>query len=97
MSSLAAKATTWLFALGAATSTFASGIFAGRLLQEIYSSVPGRFGDSLSYPVCLTFSAGNAALYFGMVGTYFPCIPIVTAHFAPSVWGRALRWTPAHH
>ena len=84
-----------LFALGGATSTFASGI------------VSGKIGYKKSILICLTASvvlflliphaqafAQLAVLLFvlGVVwGIYFPCvIPIVTSHYAPPVWGRAL-------
>jgi len=47
----------------------------------------------LLIPHVQTFSQLGLLLFvFGVVwGTYFPCvIPIVTSHFAPSIWGRAL-------
>jgi MFS family permease len=82
-------------ALGASSSIFASGVFAG------------RFGYKRSALLCMAVSTAAflvvphakafshvAGLMFVLgvaTGAYFPCIiPLVTEHYAPSVWGRAL-------
>ena len=92
-----AKATTIasLFGLGVATSTLASGVFAGRLgyKRSILLFMAASIVMFLLIPHVRTFSQLALLLFVsGAVwGTYFPCvIPIVTGHFAPSVWGRAL-------
>jgi MFS family permease len=92
-----AKATTLasLFALGAATSTLASGIFAGRLgyKRSVLLCLGGSVVMFLLIPHVRSFSQLAVLLCVsGAVwGTYFPCvIPIVTGHYAPTVWGRAL-------
>jgi MFS family permease len=84
-----------LFALGAAISTFLSGVFGGKVgykkfvLLGLGASVVMFF----FIPHVRTFSQFQTLLtILGFVwGTYFPCvIPIVTSHFAPSIWGRTL-------
>jgi MFS family permease len=84
-----------LFALGAAISTFLSGVFGGKIgykkfvLLGLGASVVMFF----FIPHVRTFSQFRTLLaILGFVwGTYFPCvIPIVTSHFAPSIWGRTL-------
>lgn len=84
-----------LFALGGAISTFASGVFAGRIGYKRF--VLGCLGASVAVflliPHVRTFSQLAVLLtVLGFVwGTYFPCIiPIVTSHYAPVIWGRAL-------
>ncbi len=91
------KATTLVsfLALGASTSLFASGAFAG------------RFGYKRSALLCLAVSVvvflliphakafsllvGLMAVLGAVTGAYWPCvIPLVTEHYAPSIWGRAL-------
>jgi MFS family permease len=92
-----AKATSLvsLFALGAAISTFVSGVFAGRIGYKKYVLM------SLGTSVIMFFLIPYVKTFFQLAvllsvlgfvwGAYFPCIiPIVTSHFAPSVWGRAL-------
>jgi MFS family permease len=92
-----AKATSLvsLFALGGAISTFASGVFAGRIGYKKF--VLGSLGASVAVfllvPHARTFVQLAVLLtMLGFVwGTYFPCIiPIVTSHFDPPIWGRAL-------
>jgi MFS transporter, NNP family, nitrate/nitrite transporter len=84
-----------LFALGGALSTLASGVFGGRIgyKRMILASLGASVIVFLLIPHVRTFSQLAALLFaLGFVwSTYFPCvIPIVTTHFAPSVWGRAL-------
>jgi MFS family permease len=92
-----AKATSLvsLFALGGAASTFASGVLAGRVGYKrfILASLAASIVMFLLIPHVHSFGQLAALLFvLGLVwGTYFPCvIPIVTSHFAPPVWGRAL-------
>jgi MFS family permease len=92
-----AKATSLvsLFALGGALSTLASGVFAGRFgyKKSVLACLATQVIVLLFIPHAHTFSQLTLLLFLlGMVwGTYFPCVvPIVTGHFAPSVWGRAL-------
>ncbi len=84
-----------LLALGQATTLFVSGIFAGRLgyKRSIILCMTVSVAVFLLIPHARTFSQVAALLFvLGMAtGTYFPCVvPVVTAHFSPSVWGRAL-------
>ena len=84
-----------LYGLGGAISTFASGVFAGRIGYKrfILACLAASVMVFLLIPHVRTFSQLAALLFvLGFVwGTYFPCvIPIITSHFAPSVWGRAL-------
>jgi MFS family permease len=92
-----AKATTLVsfLALGASSSLFASGVFSGRLgykrsalLCMAVSAVAFLLiphAEAFSYLSGLMFVLGAAT------GAYFPCIiPLVTEHYAPSIWGRAL-------
>ena len=71
------------------------GVFAGKLgyKKTILLSLAISVGLFLLIARIQTFSH-LAVLFFTLgfvTGTYFPCIiPIVTAHFAPLVWGRAL-------
>jgi len=92
-----AKATTLvsLFALGGAISTFASGTFAGKVGYKkfILLSFLASIIVFLLIPHVRSFSQLAVLLFvLGVVwSAYFPCIiPVVTSHFAPSVWGRAL-------
>jgi MFS family permease len=84
-----------LFAFGAAISTFASGMFAGRIGYKRF--VMGSLGSSivvfLLIPLVKSFFELSVLFtVFGFVwGTYFPCIiPLVTSHFSNAIWGRAL-------
>jgi len=84
-----------LFALGGAISAFGSGVFAGRIGYKrfILGCLAASVMVFLLIPHVRTFSQLAVLLFvLGFVwGIYFPCvIPIVTSHFAPSVWGRAL-------
>jgi MFS family permease len=92
-----ARATTLasLFALGAAILTLASGIFAGRIGYK------KTVLFSLSASIVMFFLIAHVGSFFqfalllfifgGIWGTYFPCVvPIVTGHYTPTVWGRAL-------
>ena len=92
-----AKATTLvsLFALGGALSTFAAGVFASKIgyKKSVLLCLAGLVAVFLLIPHVRTFFELAVLLFvFGVVwGTYFPCvIPIVTGHFAPSIWGRSL-------
>jgi len=84
-----------LLALGQAATLFFSGLFAGKLGYK--RSILLCFAVSvvvfLLIPLTRTFSQ-VAVLFFVLglaTGVYFPClVPVVTAHFSPSVWGRAL-------
>jgi len=84
-----------LFALGGTSSTFASGIFAGRIgyRKFVVACLAAQAALFLMVPHARTFFQ-LAMLLFAMGfawATYFPCVvPIVTNHFAPSVWNRAL-------
>ena len=92
-----AKATSLvaLLALGQAAMLFASGVFAGKLgyKRSILLCLAVSVVVFLLIPLTRTFSQ-VAALFFVLglaTGAYFPCIvPVVTAHFSPSLWGRAL-------
>jgi MFS family permease len=84
-----------LFALGAAVSTFGSGVFGGKIGYKKFVLI--GLGASVFMffliPHVRTFTEFATLLTLqGVVwGTYFPCIiPIVTSHFSPSMWGRAL-------
>ncbi len=84
-----------LFALGAAPATFATGVFAGRIgyKKAILLCLASTTAVFLLIPNVRSYSQLAVLFFmFGAVwGMYFPCvIPIVTAHFAPSVWGRVL-------
>ncbi len=92
-----AKATTLVsvLALGQATTLFASGVFAGTFgyKRSILLCLAVSVMVFLLIPHARAFSEFAVLLFvLGLVtGAYFPCvIPIVTEHFAPSVWGRAL-------
>ncbi len=92
-----AKATTLvsLLALGASTSLFTSGVFAGKLgyKKSILLCLAVSVAVFLLIPQVKAFSQLSALLFvLGLVtGAYFPCvIPVVTGHFAPLIWGRAL-------
>lgn len=92
-----AKATSLVLvtSLGASTSLFASGVFSGRFgyKKSILLYLAVSIVVFLLIPHARAFSQIAGLFFvFGMVtGAYFPCvIPIVTEHFAPSVWGRAL-------
>jgi MFS transporter, NNP family, nitrate/nitrite transporter len=92
-----AKATTLvsLLALGSAASLLASGILAGKLgyKRTILVCLGVSVVVFLLIPHVRAFSQLGALLFvLGLVtGAYFPCvIPVVTGHFAPSIWGRAL-------
>lgn len=84
-----------VFALGAAISTFASGMLAGRIGYKrfVLSSLGASVAVFLFIPHVKTFF--QLTMLFSLLGfvwgSYFPCvIPIVTSHFAPSIWGRVL-------
>ncbi len=84
-----------LFSLGGATSTFASGIFSGKIgyKKSILICLAASVVIFLLIPHTQTFLQLAVLLFvLGVAwGIYFPCvIPIVTSHYAPSVWGRAL-------
>ncbi len=84
-----------LFALGGALSTFAAGVFASKIgyKKSVLLCLAGLVAVFLLIPHVRTFFQLAVLLFvFGVVwGTYFPCvIPIVTGHFAPSIWGRSL-------
>ncbi|MGD0660797.1 MAG: MFS transporter [Syntrophorhabdales bacterium] len=92
-----AKATSLVMvtSLGASTSLFASGVFSGRFgyKKSILLYLAVSMVVFLLIPHARAFSQIAALFFvFGMVtGAYFPCvIPIVTEHYAPSAWGRAL-------
>jgi predicted MFS family arabinose efflux permease len=92
-----AKATSLvsLFALGGALSTFAAGVIASKIgyKKSVLLCLAGLVAIFLLIPHVKTFFELAVLLFvFGVVwGTYFPCvIPIVTGHFAPSIWGRSL-------
>ncbi len=92
-----AKATSLvsLLALGQATTLFASGVFAGKLgyKKSILLCLFVSVVIFLLIPLTRTFSQVAVLLFvLGLTtGTYFPClVPVVTAHFSPSLWGRAL-------
>src|SRR5512143_3952942 len=91
------KATTLVsfLALGASTSLFASGAFAGRfgykrsalfcLAVSVVAFLLIPHTTAFSHLVGLMFVLG------AVTGAYWPCgIPLVTEHYAPSIWGRAL-------
>src|SRR5208283_2687614 len=84
-----------LLALGASTSLFASGVFAGKLgyKRSILLCLTVSVLLFLIIPQVRAFSHLAVLLFvLGLVtGAYFPCvIPIVTGHFSPLIWGRAL-------
>lgn len=84
-----------LFALGGAIATFGAGLFAGRIGYKkfVLACLAAQTLVLMAIPHVWTFSQLAVLLFvLGLVwGTYFPCIvPIVTSHFTPSVWGRAL-------
>jgi MFS family permease len=84
-----------LFAFGAALSTFVSGMAAGRIgyKRTVLLCLSGCIVMFLLISHVRTFWQMSALVFlFGAVwGSYFPCvIPIITAHFAPAVWGKAL-------
>jgi len=84
-----------LLALGQATTLFVSGIFAGKLgyKRSILLCLTVSVVVFLLIPLTRTFSQVAVLLFvLGLAtGAYFPCIvPVVTAHFSPSLWGRAL-------
>lgn len=92
-----ARATTLasLFALGAAVLTFASGIFAGRIgyKKTVLFSLTGSLAMFFLIARVGSFSQFSLLLFVfgGIWGSYFPCVvPIVTGHYTPRVWGRAL-------
>ena len=92
-----AKAATLVsvLALGQSATLFASGVFAGKIgyKRSILLCLAVSVMLFLLIPHARAFSHLAALLFvLGLVtGAYFPCvIPIVTEHFAPSVWGRAL-------
>jgi MFS family permease len=92
-----AKATTLVssLALGAATSLFASGVFSGRLgyKKSVLLCLAVSVVVFILIPQVKAFShlAGLLFVLGAVTGAYFPCvIPLVTAHYEPSVWGRAL-------
>jgi MFS family permease len=84
-----------LLALGQATTLFVSGLFAGKLgyKRSILFCFTVSVVVFLLIPLTRTFSQ-VAMLFFVLglaTGIYFPClVPVVTAHFSPVVWGRAL-------
>ena len=84
-----------LFAFGAALSTFVSGLASGRIGYK--RTVLLCLGSCIATFVLIahvrTFWQMTCLVFlFGAVwGSYFPCVlPIITSHFAPAVWGRAL-------
>jgi MFS family permease len=84
-----------LFSLGGATSTFVSGIFSGKIgyKKSILICLGASVAIFLLIPHSQTFlQLAVLLLVLGVVwGIYFPCvIPMVTSHYTPSVWGRAL-------
>ncbi len=84
-----------LFSLGGAISTLVSGIFSGRIgyKKSVLVCLIASLVIFLIIPHTRVFSQLAMLLFvLGLVwGIYFPCvIPIVTSHFAPTVWGRAL-------
>jgi MFS family permease len=92
-----AKATSLVLvtSLGASTSLFASGVLSGRFgyKRSILLYLAVSLVVFLLIPHARAFSQIAGLFFvFGMVtGAYFPCvIPIVTEHYAPPVWGRAL-------
>jgi MFS family permease len=92
-----AKATSLvsLFALGSAISTLASGLFAGKIgyRKSIILCLTIQVVVFLIVPHVRTFFQLTVLLFMlGLAwGTYFPCVvPIVTGHYAPAIWGRAL-------
>ena len=84
-----------LLAFGGTSSTFASGIFAGRIgyRRFVVTCLAAQVAVFLMIPHARTFFQLAILIFaLGFVwATYFPCVvPIVTNHFAPSVWTRAL-------
>jgi MFS transporter, NNP family, nitrate/nitrite transporter len=84
-----------LFAFGAALSTFMSGLAAGRIgyKRTVLLCLGSCAATFLLISHVRTFPQMMCLIFlFGAVwGSYFPCvIPIITSHFAPGVWGRAL-------
>ncbi len=84
-----------LLALGQAATLFASGVFAGRLgyKRSIILCLTVSVAVFLLIPHARAFSQVAVLLFvLGLAtGVYFPCVvPVVTAHFSPFVWGRAL-------
>ena len=84
-----------LFAFGSSSSIFASGIFAGRIGYKrfVVTCLAAQVVVFLVIPHARTFFQLAVLIFvLGFIwGTYFPCVvPIVTSHFAPSVWNRAL-------
>lgn len=82
-------------ALGASSSIFASGVFAGRFgyKRSALSCLAVSIAAFLVVPYARDFShvAGLMFVLGAATGAYFPCIiPLVTEHYAPSIWGRAL-------
>jgi len=84
-----------LFAFGGMSSTFASGVFAGRIgyRRFVVACLAAQAVVFLMIPHARTFFQLAVLIFvLGFVwATYFPCIvPIVTNHFTPSIWTRAL-------
>jgi MFS transporter, YNFM family, putative membrane transport protein len=82
-------------ALGASSSIFASGVFAGRFgyKRSALLSLAVSIAAFLVVPYAKAFSqvAGLMFVLGVATGAYFPCIiPLVTEHFMPPIWGRAL-------
>jgi MFS family permease len=82
-------------ALGAASSIFASGVFAGRIgyKKTVLACMAVSTTAFLVVPHVKSFSQVAVIMFvLGLAtGAYFPCIiPLVTEHYVPSIWGRAL-------
>jgi NNP family nitrate/nitrite transporter-like MFS transporter len=82
-------------ALGATSVLFASGVFGGRLgyKRSALLCLAVSFVVFLLIPHARAFFhlAGLILVLGAATGAYFPCvIPLVTEHYEPAIWGRAL-------